>query len=56
MIAITNGKVVTITGETFENGTVLVENGKIAAVGNVEIPAGAQVIDAKKRLDYARAY
>ena len=29
MIAITNGKVVTITGETFENGTVLVENGKI---------------------------
>ncbi len=48
MIAITNGKVVTITGETFENGTVLVENGKIAAVGNVEIPAGAQVIDAKK--------
>lgn len=49
MIAITNGKVVTITGETYENGTVLVENGKIAAVGsNVEIPADAQVIDANK--------
>ena len=24
MIAITNGKIVTVTGETYENGTVLV--------------------------------
>ena len=33
MIAITNGKIVTVTGETYENGTVLVEKGKITAVG-----------------------
>ena len=33
MIAITNGKVVTITQGTFDNGTVLVEDGKIKAVG-----------------------
>ncbi len=48
MIAITNGKVVTVTGETYEKGTVLVENGKIAAVGaDVAVPAGAEVIDAE---------
>lgn len=28
MIAITNGKIVTVTGQTFENGTVLIEDGK----------------------------
>lgn len=48
MIAITNGKIVTVTGETYENGTVLVEKGKITAVGaNVAIPADAEVIDVK---------
>ena len=33
MTAIINGKVVTVTGETYEKGIVLVEDGKIAAVG-----------------------
>ena len=48
MIAITNGKVVTVTGETYEKGTVLVENGKIAAVGaDIVIPADAEVINAE---------
>ena len=48
MIAITNGKVVTVTGETYEKGTVLVENGKIAAVGaDIVIPADAEIIDAE---------
>ncbi len=48
MIAITNGKVVTVTGETYEKGTVLVENGKIAAVGaDVVIPADAEIINAE---------
>ena len=32
MIAIINGKVVTVTGQTFENGTVLIEDVKIKAV------------------------
>ncbi len=48
MIAITNGKVVTVTGETYEKGTVLVENGKILAVGaDVAVPADAEVINAE---------
>lgn len=48
MIAITNGKVVTVTGETYEKGTVLVENGKIAAVGaDIVIPADAEIINAE---------
>ena len=47
MIAVTNGKVMTITGGTLARGTVLVEDGRIAAVGEeVEIPADTQVYDA----------
>ena len=46
MIAITNGKVMTITRGTLERGTVLVEGGRIVAVGEkVEIPEDAQVYD-----------
>jgi imidazolonepropionase-like amidohydrolase len=47
MIAITNGKVMTITQGTFEPGTVLVEGGRIVAVGpDVVIPEDAEVYDA----------
>ncbi len=49
-IAITGGKLLTITHGTIENGVLLIENGKIAAVGaagSVKVPANAQVIDAK---------
>ncbi len=47
MIAIVNGKVMTITQGTLKKGTVLVDNGKIVAVGtDVAVPAGAEVIDA----------
>ncbi len=46
-VAITNARVYTVTGETIENGTVLVEGGKIRAVGtDVRIPAKAETIDA----------
>lgn len=46
--AIQNARIVTVSGATIENGTVLIENGKIAAVGaNVSVPAGAEKIDAK---------
>jgi len=46
MIAIKDAKVFTVTQGTLEKGTVLIENGKITAVGqDVVIPAGAQVID-----------
>ena len=47
MIAITNGKVMTITQGTLERGTALVEDGRIVAVGEeVEVPEGAEVYDA----------
>ena len=47
MIAITNGKVMTITHGALERGTVLVEDGRIVAVGEeVEIPEDAEVYDA----------
>ena len=47
MLAIQGGKVITITGGILENGTVLIKNGKIAAVGaDIAIPAGAEIIDA----------
>ena len=47
MIAITNGKVMTITQGTLEPGTVLIEGGRIVALGQeVEIPEDAEVYDA----------
>ena len=49
-IAITGGKLLTITHGTIENGALVMENGKIAAVGaagSVTIPSEALVIDAK---------
>src|SRR5262244_3344607 len=46
--AITHAKLVTLAGPPVEDGTVVIKDGKIAAVGAaVEVPAGAQVIDAK---------
>lgn len=48
MKAITNGKIITMEEKNYENGTILVENGKIISVGdNISIPKDCQVIDAK---------
>jgi imidazolonepropionase-like amidohydrolase len=45
--AITNGTVWTVSGETIEDGTVVVRDGKIAAVGaDVAVPSGVEVFDA----------
>ncbi len=45
-VAITNGRILTGSG-VIERGTVVIDNGRIAAVGpNVTAPAGAEVIDA----------
>ncbi len=45
--AITHAKIFTLAGAPIEDGTLVIREGKIAAVGkSVEIPAGAQVIDA----------
>ena len=44
--AITNARIVTVSGTTIEKGTVVVRNGLIDAVGaNVRAPADARVID-----------
>lgn len=44
--AITNARIVTVSGATIENGTVVIQNGKIAAVGaNVSVPNGAEKIN-----------
>ncbi len=46
-IAITGGTVYPVSGPKIENATVLIRDGKIAAVGtNVAVPAGATRIDA----------
>jgi imidazolonepropionase-like amidohydrolase len=46
--AIRNARIVTVSGADIESGTIVVSDGKIAAVGaNVSVPAGAQEIDAR---------
>jgi imidazolonepropionase-like amidohydrolase len=46
--AIVGARIVTVSGAVIENGTVVIQNGKIAAVGaNVSVPAGAERIDGK---------
>ena len=46
--ALTHAKIFTLVGSPIEDGTLVIRDGKIAAVGaTVEVPAGAQVIDAK---------
>lgn len=48
-VAIRGGKLLTITHGVIDNGTVVMENGKITAVGpsaSVKIPGNARVIDA----------
>lgn len=46
-IAITGGTVHPISGPPIQNGTVIIQNGRITAVGaGIAIPAGAQRIDA----------
>jgi imidazolonepropionase-like amidohydrolase len=49
-IAIAGGKVLTVSHGVIENGVVLMEGGKITAVGTaaaVKVPKGAKVVDAK---------
>jgi len=46
--AIRNATIVTVTGETIENGTLVIQGEKITVLGTgVSIPADAEVIDAR---------
>jgi imidazolonepropionase-like amidohydrolase len=46
--AITGAKIHTMAGPPIANGTVVIQNGRITAVGaNVSVPSGAQVINAR---------
>ena len=48
VFAITNATIVPVTGPRIASGTVVIQDGKIAAVGaSVTVPAGAEVIDGK---------
>ncbi|MDD4570097.1 MAG: amidohydrolase [Tepidanaerobacteraceae bacterium] len=50
MLAIVNGKVCTITGQVFDKGNVLIEDGKIKEVGpKLPIPRNATIIDAEMK-------
>jgi imidazolonepropionase-like amidohydrolase len=46
LVAVTNATILTASHGTIEKGTILIRNGKIAAVGkDIPIPVGAQIID-----------
>ncbi len=46
--AIVNARIVTVSGATIENGTVVIQNGKITAVGaGAAVPSGAERIDGR---------
>jgi imidazolonepropionase-like amidohydrolase len=50
LVAITNATIMTASGGTIERGTIVIRDGRIAAVGaDVAAPAGAQVIDGTGR-------
>ncbi|MGH7504684.1 MAG: amidohydrolase family protein, partial [Longimicrobiales bacterium] len=53
MFLIRGGTVITVAGQQIENASVLIQDGRIAAVGtNVTAPADATVIDATGKFVY----
>ncbi len=52
-ILIKNGKIVPVVGEVIPNGSLIVQNGKIAQIGiDIEAPPGTVVIDVEGRCVY----
>ncbi len=54
MLAIKCGRIFPVTAPVIEKGVILIEDGKIAAVGGagMEIPTGVEIFDAKDRWVY----
>lgn len=51
--ALTNATLVTVTNGTIENGSILIRDGEIAAIGaDIEIPADAETIDCSDHYIY----
>lgn len=51
MVAIKGGRILPIVGPELENGVILIENGRITAIGkDVEVPWNAKVVDATGKL------
>src|SRR5687768_577392 len=51
LVAIRGGTILTVTRGTIQNGTIVLRDGKIAAIGGAgtDIPSGADVVDASGR-------
>ncbi|MEW6251007.1 MAG: amidohydrolase family protein [Planctomycetota bacterium] len=50
-VAITNGRIIPVVGQPIDKGTILIERGKIVAVGaDVEIPFDARVFDVQGKV------
>jgi hypothetical protein len=50
-IAITNARVLPVSGPAIERGTVVIRAGKIAAVGaGIQVPDGARAVDAAGKI------
>lgn len=53
IFALTNATIETITNGTIQNGTLVIQNGKITALGtNISIPSGAKIIDCSGHILY----
>lgn len=51
IVAVVGGDIITVTRETVRGGTVLIEDGKITAIGTqVDVPEGAERIDASGKI------
>lgn len=51
MLLIKNGKIFTMNGEVYEEGSILIEQGKIKEIGeNIVAPLDAEVIDAEGKI------
>jgi len=47
-VVVNAGKIIPVSGDEIEDGTIVIRNGKIEAIGKkVEVPRGAKIVDAR---------